>query len=541
MKFHFFAMVVLVLAGTIRSAHSESVYTLDTRAGSSEATREPSSENKAANKDSLKINFPVVKYKLKNGLTVLLHEDHTVPLISYHTWYKVGSRDEAPGITGSAHMLEHMMFKGSKNYPGKSFDHILHENGIVNNAFTSDDYTGFYESLPSSKLEMMMAIEVDRMSNLNLSPEDLQSEREVVKEERRWRVDNNPMGVLMETVMATVFKKANYRWPVIGHMKDISDYKIETLRQFHSTYYVPNNAVLVLAGDFKISEAKKLIEKYYAPLPMKTVPERSYVKEPDQTTQRNAIVRREVQARSVNVAFKGTENAHDDMYALDLASSILGNGTSSRLYKRLVYQKQTATSAYAYHSAMQSDGVFAVGINLKPGMEVEPNLEIVYQEIWKMRNKPVTEQELASAKTQVMKGLVDGLTTIDGKARALAVNEITTGSYENLFKDLDRYNAVTSEQVKNVANKYLNQTQRSVVILEPRVKVVAPPAAATGTGAAEGGAAAAGSEANATSANANATEAAVTPTNAPAVPVPAAAETPAKSATAPTSTNEKKD
>jgi zinc protease len=163
-----------------------------------------------ASDNSLKINFPVVKYKLQNGLTVLLHEDHSVPLISYHTWYRVGSRDESPGITGSAHMLEHMMFKGSKKYPGKSFDRILHENGITNNAFTTDDYTGFYESLPSSKLEMMMDIEVDRMSNLNLNPEDLQSEREVVKEERRWRVDNNPMGLLMETVMGTVFKTSNY-------------------------------------------------------------------------------------------------------------------------------------------------------------------------------------------------------------------------------------------------------------------------------------------------------------------------------------------
>ncbi|RZA14463.1 MAG: insulinase family protein, partial [Proteobacteria bacterium] len=177
----------------------------------------------AQEKDNLRLNFPVTKYKLANGLTVLLHEDRSVPLISYHTWYRVGSRDEAPGITGSAHMLEHMMFKGSKKYPGKAFDRLLHENGITNNAFTTYDYTGFYQSLPSSKLEMMMDIEVDRMSNLNLSPEDLASEREVVKEERRWRVDNNPMGLLMESVMGTVFKTSNYRWPIIGHMKDIAD------------------------------------------------------------------------------------------------------------------------------------------------------------------------------------------------------------------------------------------------------------------------------------------------------------------------------
>jgi zinc protease len=423
-----------------------------------------------AQENNLKINFPVTKYKLANGLTVLLHEDHSVPLISYHTWYKVGSRDEAPGITGSAHMLEHMMFKGSKKYPGKAFDRLLHENGIVNNAFTTYDYTGFYESLPSSKLEMMMEIETDRLSNLNLNPDDLASEREVVKEERRWRVDNNPMGLLMETVMSTVFKSSNYRWPVIGTMKDITDYKTETLREFHSNFYVPNNAVLVLAGDFKTSEAKKLIEKYYGPIPSRPLPRRDYPAESEQTSQRNASVKKDVQGLSFTVAYKSVPNANEDMYALDLAANILGNGTSSRLHKRLVYQKQSATSAYAYNSTMQDQGAFAVGVNLKPGIPVTESLEIVYQEIWKMRNKPVTEEELTKAKTQVMKDLVDGLTTIDGKARALAVNEILTGSYENLFKDLDKYNAVTAEQIKAACNKYLNQNQRSIIVLEPKAK-----------------------------------------------------------------------
>jgi zinc protease len=421
-------------------------------------------------KDNLKINFPVLKYKLQNGLTVLLHEDHSVPLVSYHTWYKVGSRDETPGITGSAHMLEHMMFKGSQKYPGKSFDRILHENGIVNNAFTTYDYTGFYESLPSSKLEMMIQIEVDRMSNLNLSPEDLQSEREVVKEERRWRVDNNPMGLLMEMVMGTVFATSNYRWPVIGTMKDISNYKIETLRNFHSVYYVPNNAILVLAGDFKTAEAKKLIEKYYGPIGYRPLPRREYPRETTQDVQRNAKVNKDVQGTSFTVAYGSVPNAHPDMYPLDLAANILGNGSSSRLYKRLVYAKQSATSAYAYDSTMQDQGVFAVGVNLKPNMPVEESLDLVYQEIWKMRNKLVTIEELTKAKTQVMKELVDGLTTIDGKARALAVNEIVTGSYENLFKDLDKYNAVTAEQIKDVSNKYLNQKQRSIVVLEPKGK-----------------------------------------------------------------------
>ncbi|HWU44844.1 MAG TPA: pitrilysin family protein, partial [Bdellovibrio sp.] len=168
----------------------------------------------------MKISLPVTKFTLENGLTVLLLEDHTVPMVSYHTWYRVGSRDESPGVTGAAHMLEHMMFKGAKKYDGKAFDRIFHENGIVNNAFTTNDYTGFYENLPSSKLELVMDMEVDRMTSLLLNPDDLKSEKEVVKQERGWRVDNNPMGLVRELMMSTVFKANPYHWPVIGYMED---------------------------------------------------------------------------------------------------------------------------------------------------------------------------------------------------------------------------------------------------------------------------------------------------------------------------------
>lgn len=423
-----------------------------------------------AKKDEMKISLPVTKFVLDNGLTVLLLEDHAVPMVSYHTWYRVGSRDESPGVTGAAHMLEHMMFKGAKKYDGKSFDRIFHENGITNNAFTTNDYTGFYENLPSSKLELVMDMEVDRMSSLLISPEDLKSEKEVVKEERRWRVDNNPMGALRELMMGTVFKVHPYKWPVIGHMKDIGDYDSEKLRYFYNTYYVPNNAVLVVVGDFKTSKVKSLIEKYYGKLPSKPLPERNYAKEPAQKAQQNAIVRRDVQNTSFVVAYQSPKQGDKDMYALDLAANILGYGSSSRIHKRLVYQKQVATSAYAYNYAMRDHGIFAVGVNMKPGVGADQALETVYNEIWKLRNQKVSEQELEKAKTQVMKDLVDSLKTMDGKARALAVNEIMTGSYESLFSDLEKYQAVTAEDIQRVAEKYTQQTQRSIITLEPKVK-----------------------------------------------------------------------
>lgn len=421
-----------------------------------------------ANKDLVKINLPVHKYTLKNGLTVLLYQDNAIPMISYHTWYKVGSRDEYNGVTGAAHMLEHMMFKGSKKYSGHDFERILHENGIVNNAFTNYDYTGFYETLPSAKLELMMQIEIDRMSSLLLKEEDLLSEREVVKEERRWRIDNNPMMALFEYTMGTVFKVHNYKNPVIGTMKDISNYNVEVLRKFYETYYVPNNAVLVLAGDIKINEAKRLIEKYYGPLEAKPLPERNYTKEPQQKIQYNAKLKKDIQGISFNLAFQSVPQNHKDMYALDLICQILGSGSSSRLYKRLVNGKEIATGVSCSHFNMQDHGLFNVHVSMKPGLPMEEALNTVYNEIYMLRNNPVKDSEIEKAKILSIKSIVDSLKTIDGKARALATSEITTGSHESILNDIQKYQLVTVKDLKEIAAQYLNQNQRSIVIMEPK-------------------------------------------------------------------------
>ncbi len=418
-----------------------------------------------------KSQLPVYKMILKNGLTVLLHPDSSVPLISYHTWYKVGSRDEQPGITGSAHMLEHMMFKGAKKFSGKDFDRVLNENGMVNNAFTTNDYTGFYQSLPSNKLELMMQMEVDRMKDLSLRPEDLLSEKEVVKEERRWRVDNSPMGLLRELTNSTMFKVHPYTWPVIGTMKDISNYNVDVLRKFYETWYVPNNAVLVLAGDFKVSEAKRLVEKYYGSLSAKPLPDRKITPEPVQTAQRNATLRQDVQSSTFIVAYPTVANGHEDMYALDLASQILGSGASSRLYKRLVYSNQIATSASAWSENRLDNGGFAVAVSMKPGLDHEKALNIVYNEMYKLRNQLVSDEDLKKSKILSRKSLVDSMVTIDSRARLLATYEILTGSYENIFTDLEKYNLVTAQDVQRVANKYFNQNQRSIIVLEPTKKV----------------------------------------------------------------------
>lgn len=422
----------------------------------------------AQTKPTARIQFSVVKYTLPNGLTVILHADNSLPLISYHTWYKVGSRDEQAGVTGAAHMLEHMMFKGSKRFPGNDYDRILHENGITNNAFTSYDYTGFYQSLPSSKLDLMMQLEVDRMSQLLLREEDLKTEREVVKEERRWRVDNNPAMALFELTMATVFKISNYKNPVIGTMEDITNFSVNTLRKFHEIYYVPNNAVLVIAGDIKIPEVKKLIEKYYAPLPKKDIPERNYKKELPQTVQYNAKLKKDVKSNSFNLVFQSVPQNHQDSYALDLICTILGSGSSSRLHKRLVYSKEMATGADCSHYNLRDQGVLNIHVSLKPGIEIEDPLNVVYNEIYMLRNTPIKDAELEKAKTLAIKSHVDSLKTLDNKARLLAAAEISTGNYETLFTDIEKIQNVTLAEIKTVASKYLNQQQRSIVSLSPK-------------------------------------------------------------------------
>jgi zinc protease len=310
-----------------------------------------------------------------------------------------------------------------------------------------------------------MDIESDRMENLRIDGANLKSEREVVKEERRFRVDNNPQGILREALFSTLFKVHPYRWPVIGSMQDLDNVSVETAQNFHKTYYAPNNAVLVIAGDFKPDLAKKWIEKYYGGLKAQPLPQQVRPTEPVQTSPRAQILSREVQNTQFVLAYQAPSSGADDAYALDLLANILGNGTSSRMYQQLVYKNQLATSAYAYNSSLQESGVFQLVVNLKPGASVGEAERAVRGIMWRPSNLLVTEQELRKAKNQVMKSYVDGLKTIHGKAESLAMNEILFGDYERLFSDLDRYNRVTPEQIRKAAQKYLGKEKSTLVVL----------------------------------------------------------------------------
>jgi len=427
----------------------------------------------AAESLSSQIKFPVEKYQLANGLTVILAEDRTAPLISYHTWFRVGSKDEEPGFTGIAHLFEHMMFKGAKRYTGEQFDTILQANGAVNNAFTSWDYTGYYENLPSSKLELVMDIESDRMQNLQVTAENLKSEREVVKEERRFRVDNNPIGILGETLYGLAFRVHPYRWPIIGYMADLNNITLEKSVEFYRQFYAPNNAVLVISGDFRANEAKKLIEKYYGSIPSQEIKRRSIQPEPEVTDPRSRFVSKRVQNVSFVLAYQVPKAGTPESYAFDLLANVMGRGTSSRLYRRLVYQDQVASAVNVYNQSMQDAGLFQIYVSLKPGADFSRVQRAVYGEIWRPRNVLVKDSELETARNQIMKDYVDGLKTVHGRAQALAINEILFQDYSRLFSDLDRYAQVKAEDIKKVANKYLAPEKSILAVLRPPPKPTA--------------------------------------------------------------------
>lgn len=414
------------------------------------------------------ISFPVEKYQLKNGLTVILHQDPSLPAVSLHTWFRVGSKDEEVGRTGLAHFFEHMMFKGTKKFGKETWGKFLNSKGAEMNAFTSQDYTGYYINAPNDQLDLLLQIESDRMRNLLLDPKDVNSEREVVKEERRMRTEDSIEGGIHEKMSETMFKNLPYRWQPIGSMVDLNAASLEDMRKFYKSYYSPGNAVLVLAGNFKVDEAKKLIEKYYGGIPKEEIKRPTLTQEEPQTKERRAVINREAQAPTVAIGYRIGDVNNADNYALDLLSIILGQGQSSRLYKQMVYKQEAALNVYAYSWNQVLSGQFAVGASLKPGGNVERVIGMIEGEIKSLRDKPISQKELDKARNVLMKDYVDSLKKVSGRAHKLASYEILFGDYKRIFEDLKKYQEVTPEDIRRVAKLYLNPNQRNIVIVNPK-------------------------------------------------------------------------
>lgn len=414
------------------------------------------------------IQVPVEKFQLKNGLTVLLHPDRSIPAVSIQQWFKVGSKDEVEGRTGLAHFFEHMMFKGTKKFPKTTWGKFLNGKGAEVNAFTSNDYTGYYINAPAEHLDLLLQIESDRMRNLLLEPAEVTSEREVVKEERRMRYEDNIDGGIREKMNSLMFSKLPYKWLPIGSMVDLNAASMDDLHKFYKTYYSPNNAVLVVAGAFDPAAVKVMIEKYYGGLPREEIQRPKITQEVPQKKETKAVIEREAQAPTVAIGYRLPDIRSNDHYALDLLSIVLGQGQSSRLYRQLVYTNEVALNTYASSWGQTLAGQFSVYAQLKPNQDPEKVSVMMEKEVAGLRDNTIGQKELDKARNIFLKDYVDGLKKIAGRARLLATYETLMGDYTRIFSDLKEYQKVTPEDIRRVAKLYLKPSQRNTVIVMPR-------------------------------------------------------------------------
>ncbi len=414
----------------------------------------------------------VLEATLENGLRVLLLEDHRSPVVSFQVWYRVGSRNERPGATGLAHFLEHMMFKGTSTYGPRMFATLVEQNGGQDNAFTGQDLTSYFVNIAADKLDLVIALEADRMRDLLLDPKEFQSERMVVMEERRLRTEDDPEGFLAEELSAIAFLAHPYRSPTVGWMEDIRRLSVEELRTFYRTYYVPNNALVVAAGDFKAADLLEKIRQHFGPIPRGAEPPPVEAVEPRQNGERRVTVRKEAQVPLVFVGYQVPNYTSKDAPALELLSAILSEGRSSRLYRRLVYEQQIALNAggeYAYFSADPNlFWFFATG---QPGQSPEALEQALVREVERLKTEPVSEAELERAKNQIEASFVFRQDSVYSRVSLLARFELIGGwRLEKAFVPAIR--AVTAADLRRVVQTYFPDERRNVGVLVP----IPPPA-----------------------------------------------------------------
>jgi predicted Zn-dependent peptidase len=415
---------------------------------------------------------PFERYKLDNGLEVILSQDHSVPVVAVDVWYHVGSANERPGATGFAHLFEHMMFQGSKDVAKGEHMQLVERAGGDMNGSTGNDRTNYFESLPANRLNLGLWLEADRMKSLAITPENLKNQIEVVKEEKRMRIDNAPYAGSIRSALAEIPYDSSscfaYGHPGIGSMEDLDAASVEQVRQFFATYYAPNNATLTVVGDFDPAQAKQMIQEYFGAIPRgSAVPpvrcENPFDRLPvtDTVQDRNASI----PALFVSYGMPATGNA--DMYPLRILASILAGGESSRLNQRLVRQEKTALEVFSVPDFRRGPGVFLVGGVANQGVEPGRLLSSIEDELAKVRKDGVTAAELEKAKNQYRSETIRGLQTALGTAEALQGANLYYGDPGAIQTDLERTRAVTLADVKRVANEYLVAKNRATVITQP--------------------------------------------------------------------------
>lgn len=406
---------------------------------------------------------------LANGLKVVLHEDHSTPIIHAELWYHVGSKNEKPGRTGFAHLFEHMMFKGSKNVEPEAHPSWISSVGGQANATTNEDATIYWQTFPAQYLPLVLWLEADRMATLRIDEAVFKNEREVVKEERRMRVDNQPYGRLNEIVYDQAFTVHPYKHPTIGSMEDLNAASIEDVRDFFHTYYVPNNATLVLAGDFDSKEALALVERYLGRVPKSDAPvPRDIPKEPPQTKERRVRLEESWPLPAVVVAHHITFDGHPDSYPLHIASKVLSDGQSSRIYRQLVYEQRVALAASGGGNIIEHPNLFFAVAIVQPGKTPEQAADALIAELDKLRKEPITAAELQQAKNQFARDYIFSRESVADKARTLAHAAVIHDDIKTADAEFDIFMNITQEDVQRVAQKYFTPENRLVLTIMPK-------------------------------------------------------------------------
>jgi zinc protease len=408
------------------------------------------------------------EFILSNGMKVLLVEVPKAPVATVQVWYKVGSRNEVMGRAGLSHMLEHMMFKGTNKYPKGSFSRLIRKNGGMDNAFTSQDFTAYFENLAADRVELALELEADRMQGLVLDGNEFKTEREVVKEERRLRSEDDPQGALVETLFAQAYLSHPYHWPVIGWFGDLDSMTLEDLQRHYDTFYSPNNATLLVVGDIKSDTLLPTIKQLFEPIPRGPEPKPVATMETEQRGERRFLLKRDAQVPFVMLGYRVPNFTSEDSYALDVLESILSRGKSSRLYQSLVYEQKLSLAVGAEYGLMQTDpGLFYFYALVSPGQKVDHVEEALHKEIKRLQNEPPTEQELQRAKNQVEAARVFEQDSNFRHAMLLGQAETVGAGWKRVDQFLERIRAVTARDVQRVARQYLIEDARTVGILIP--------------------------------------------------------------------------
>ncbi|HVT34244.1 MAG TPA: pitrilysin family protein [Nevskiaceae bacterium] len=412
----------------------------------------------------------VHEHRLANGLQLLVWPSHDIPSVAVYTFFRVGSRNERPGITGLSHFFEHMMFNGTKTRPPGTFDRLLEAAGGNNNAYTTEDVTVYQDWIPKSALSLAFDLESDRMRNLDFDPKVVESERGVVYSERRLRVDNDNAAALEELVQASAFVAHPYQIPVIGWPSDIESWKRSDLQHYYKTYYAPNNAVMVVAGDVQPDAVFALADRYYGTIKPSQLPDPVRTTEPPQAGERRVVLKRPGQAPLLQLAYHAPRAADDAVPALELLLAILAEGDSSRLYRLLVEDTRTAVSVQGQLQAGFDPGLAWLNVTLPPGGDVARVQQQIDEALARVVRDGVTDTELAKARNLKLAQFWKSLSTIAGKAQALGHCEVLGGGRARLFETPDRYAAVTGDQVRRIAAQVFRADNRTVGVLQPQAQ-----------------------------------------------------------------------